>query len=132
MPGPDTAAPGLSGGPFPWPDLAWLSIDHIDHPIAQIDPDPPRYGPDGDLVWAYGHSRSLDTGQVRAQPGAYRVEGFSPESGPAPTLALEHPEAGEPLQAGQRVRWQLAAGQAASGMSGAPLLTNAPAGFWAY
>jgi hypothetical protein len=117
-------APGQSGGPFPWPDLAWLSIDRIDHPVVQIDPDPPRYGPDGDLVWTYGHSRSLDSGQVRAQPGTYRVEGFSPEAGPAPTLAPEHPQAGEPLQARQRVRWQLAAGQAAPGMSGAPLLNQ--------
>lgn len=91
--------------PYPWPDVAWLTVELPTHPYVELDAGVPGYGTKASEVWSYGFAREFDRQAPRGHSGSYEVEGPSPEPG--------RPEA---------IRWQLRRGQAAYGMSGSPVL----------
>ena len=88
--------------PYPWPDLAWLSVEFTSHPCAQVDSEPPLLSPREDRVWAFGYTRAFDPSTMTATPGNFYVEG--------------------PIGEIESRRWQLRNAQAPAGMSGAPIL----------
>lgn len=99
---PASAGTAGSGRTYPAPDIALIKVDDgPQHECALLDD---RFPPDGATVMARGHTRTFDGVTVTAETETFQLTG-----------ELETPDPGCRLL-------KLGMGQAAKGMSGAPVL----------
>ncbi|MFJ8710268.1 serine protease [Streptomyces anulatus] len=92
--------------PYPYPDIAWLEVEHTEHPCVAIDREEPRIDTQPDALWGYGFTQNYAKGGARGTPITYECEGL--------TVGADAVDR----------RWQIKGGQTTGGMSGAPLLNK--------
>lgn len=96
------APPAQVEDPYPWPDVAWLEVDHCGHLCVQLDTREPSLANPAAEGWAYGFTDRFQKSIYRPAWAQFVFEG--------------------PTEGGDGRRWALKSGQASPGMSGAPLL----------